>query len=111
MFGPLMSQTKGDIVAMLMHVRFTSSSGHHLARLACPLCAKSRHPPPHSWRFLEKLALCRIRDRSGRLTISARARVSLHWLRRLSRSEIHGVEADFLRVVELGLEIRQRNLN
>ena len=28
-----------------------------------------------------------------------------------SRSEIHSIEADFLRIVELGLEIRQRNLN
>jgi hypothetical protein len=32
-------------------------------------------------------------------------------LHSLSRSEIHGVEAVFLRVVELDLEIRQRNLN
>ena len=39
------------------------------------------------------------------------ADVSLRWLRKLSRSEIHGIEADFLRIVELGLEIRQRNLN
>jgi len=32
-------------------------------------------------------------------------------LRGFSRREIHGAEADFLRVIELGLEIRQRNLN
>src|SRR5215467_902624 len=32
---------KADIALGPRHVRFTPESGHHLARCACPLCAKA----------------------------------------------------------------------
>src|SRR6516162_7666866 len=40
--------SKADIGACPRHVRFTPKSGHWLSALGCPLCAKSRHQPPHS---------------------------------------------------------------
>src|SRR5215467_13987209 len=40
---PVRIGSKGDILVVVIYVRFTPESGHCRERLACPLCAKSRH--------------------------------------------------------------------
>jgi len=38
--------SKGDMVAVLIDVRFTPKSGHRNSLAGCLLCAKSRHSAP-----------------------------------------------------------------
>jgi len=40
---PVRIGSKGDILVVVIYVRFTPESGHCRERLACPLCAKSGH--------------------------------------------------------------------